>query len=372
MVSRRFSVFSCVALLAFSLGCSQKTVTTNDNKAPITKSLTKEDSEKVLARVGTRTITLGEFAAAVEHMDPLQRMRYQTPDGRKQLLREMVQTEMLASEAIDRGYDKDPVVEQELRAKVRDVVLSELRATLPGPEAVPMAEVQKYYDEHKDDFLDPERRRLSVIVFKTEAEANAALEQLKVKAGEKPDAVLWGKLVKAKSIGPGRSESLPDDLAGDVGFVASPSAGTRGANNRVPEEVRTAAFQVPNVGEAFPKVVKAHELIRNTLEPGKKEAAEDRFYLLRIVQKDAEKMRVLGEAEASIRNVLVQQKMREKERAFVEELKKKVAISIDDAVLQTVKLPTETSGIAAPSSHPASSGNPAPSAKPTPSSAASK
>ena len=45
--------------------------------------LTPEQASQVLAKVGDRTITLGDYAAALERMDPFERMRYQTEDRRQ-------------------------------------------------------------------------------------------------------------------------------------------------------------------------------------------------------------------------------------------------------------------------------------------------
>ena len=42
--------------------------------------LSPEQAAQVLARVGTRIITLGDFAAALERMDPFERIRYQSDD----------------------------------------------------------------------------------------------------------------------------------------------------------------------------------------------------------------------------------------------------------------------------------------------------
>ena len=50
--------------------------------------LTPELAAKVLARVGEREITLGEYAATLERMDQFERLRYQSPERKKQLLEE--------------------------------------------------------------------------------------------------------------------------------------------------------------------------------------------------------------------------------------------------------------------------------------------
>ena len=61
--------------------------------------LSSAQAAQVLARVGTRTITLGDFAAALERMDPFERIRYQTDDRRQALLDEMIIVELMAREA---------------------------------------------------------------------------------------------------------------------------------------------------------------------------------------------------------------------------------------------------------------------------------
>ena len=68
-----------------------------------TSSLTPEQAAKVLAKVGDRTITLGDYVAALEHMDQFDRLRYQSPERRKELLDELVEVELLAQEATAKG-----------------------------------------------------------------------------------------------------------------------------------------------------------------------------------------------------------------------------------------------------------------------------
>src|SRR5882724_5983171 len=53
--------------------------------------LTPELAKQVLAKVGEREITLGEYAETLARMDPFERLRYQSADRRKQLLSEMIQ-----------------------------------------------------------------------------------------------------------------------------------------------------------------------------------------------------------------------------------------------------------------------------------------
>ncbi|RYE88702.1 MAG: hypothetical protein EOO75_13010 [Myxococcales bacterium] len=71
-------------------------------------NLPPEEAARVLARVGDRTITLGDYAAALERMNDFDRMRYQAPDKRRELLNEMIDFELLALEARRQGLDKSP------------------------------------------------------------------------------------------------------------------------------------------------------------------------------------------------------------------------------------------------------------------------
>ena len=62
-------------------------------------SLTPEQAKQTLAKVGDDTITLGDYAAALEHMDQFDRLRYQSVERRKELLDEMITVQLLAKEA---------------------------------------------------------------------------------------------------------------------------------------------------------------------------------------------------------------------------------------------------------------------------------
>ncbi|MEA2750678.1 MAG: hypothetical protein QOI41_4821, partial [Myxococcales bacterium] len=138
-------------------------------------SLTPEQSKQTLAKVGDETITLGDYAAALEHMDQFDRLRYQSTERRKELLDEMITVQLLAKEATAKGYDKDPIAQQEMRAILRDSMLAEARKNAPAPADVPEADVRAWFEAHRAEYKDPERRRVSVIVARDEATANAAL-----------------------------------------------------------------------------------------------------------------------------------------------------------------------------------------------------
>jgi peptidyl-prolyl cis-trans isomerase C len=303
----------------------------SDAGASPTKLLTNEQAAQVLAKVGDKTITLGDYTAALEHMDQFDRLRYQSPERRKELLDEMITVELLAMEATAKGYDKDPLAQQELRAILRDAMLAEARKGAPTPADIPESEVRAWFDAHSAEYKDPERRRVSVVTVASESEAQAVLAAAKKTTG----STQWGELVRSKSLDPQARANVPVDLAGDLGIV-SPPGDPRGDNARVPPEVRAAVFAIAELGAVHDKVV----------------AAGGRFHVVRLTQTIPPHERSYEEAERSIRVKLAQDKLRAKEDDLIAELKKSVKVEIDEAALGTVKVNTGAAS-SAPGSAPA-------------------
>ncbi len=317
-----------LALAMMAWGCSKPSASTARpiDGGAATGALSPEEASQVLAHVGDRTITLGDYVAALQHMDQFDRFRYSAPARRRELLGEMIDVMLLADEAREKGYDKDPAAQQEAREILRDALLKKAREGAPAPDDIPAPEVQAYFDAHKADFHDPERRRVSAIVLASAPSAAGVLD-----AAAKATATQWGELVKAKSIdaratGSSPAPSKPEaegplELAGDLGFV-SPPGDPRGVNVRVPEEVRSAVYEIANVGDVLPRVV----------------PASGKFYVVKLESKTEGRDRTLQDAERSIRVKLAQEKARAAEDALVLELRKQYPVEIDEAALAQVKV----------------------------------
>ncbi|MEZ4231752.1 MAG: peptidylprolyl isomerase [Polyangiaceae bacterium] len=324
---RHALLVACVGLAGCS-GCDDGSVGQVPSASASSGPLPPELAAKVLAKVGDREITLGEYAATLERMDQFERLRYQSPDRRKQLLDEMIQVELLAQEAERRGLDKRPETQERIRIILRNEVLKKLRRDVPGPESVTEADARRYYEKHRDDFREPERRRVAVIVSSDEAKAKALLAQ-----ATKATPMQWGKLVMENSLEkpPNPSPTAPLELAGDLGIVSAPGV-ERGANQRVPPAVRAAVFKISKIGEVHDAVVE---------DDGK-------FYIVRMIGKTDARDRPFKEAERSIRVSLVQEHIRAAEQKLEKELREKYPVKIDDQALEKVRLPDQQPKDAAP------------------------
>jgi parvulin-like peptidyl-prolyl isomerase len=290
--------------------------------------LTPELARQVLAKVGDREITLGEYAETLERMDPFERIRYQSADRRKLLLNEIIQVELLAEEAKRRGLDKQPETQERLRQILKDELLRDVHHEVPGPNDVSEADVHAYFDAHHDEFKEPERRRVAHLVLATEAQAKAALQK-----AEGASAADWGKLVSDVSLDkpPKSAAPAPTELAGDLGIVGPPGH-PRGANPRVPEALRAAVFEIAKVGDVLSRIV----------------PDAGRFHIVRMTGRSEARDRSFQDSERTIRVALVQQKIREREEQLEAELKQRYPVTVDDEALAKVKVPDVDAGAAPP------------------------
>ncbi|HTU57357.1 MAG TPA: peptidylprolyl isomerase [Polyangiales bacterium] len=273
----------------------------------------------MLARVGDRTITLGDYAAALERMDSFERSRYQSAERRRLLLNEMVDLELLAQEARRRGLDKQPETQERLRQMLRDELLRDARKEVANPNDIPESEVRAYYDQHKEEFDDPERRRVSHIALTNQAEAKKVLAlALKATPAE------WGKLVTENSVdkGPRGLGTSPPELAGNLGIVGPPGH-ARGASTLVPEPLREAVFKIEKDNGVYPELVESGGT----------------FHIVRLASRSPARTRSYEEAQRSIRVTLAQQASRQREVQLEQDMRAKFPVTIDQAALAKVNLP---------------------------------
>lgn len=302
------------------------------------KTLSPELAAKVLAKVGDREITLGEYAASLERMDQFERLRYQSPERRKALLDELIKVELLAAEAKRRGLDKRPETQERTRQILRDELLRRTRDGLPAPAEIPEAEVRAYYEKHRDQFREPERRRVAHILV-----ADAAKAKRVAALAAKATPIEWGRLVQEHSLDkpPKNAPSVPLELAGDLGIVSAPGD-KRGENPRVPEPVRKAVFEIEKLGGVLAEPVE---------DAG-------RFHVVRMTGRTEARDRALAEADRAIRVAILQERIKQSEEKMERELRGRYPVKIDEAALKQVTLPAGSAQGAAGDAPPAPPGRP--------------
>ncbi len=352
----RFIALSAVLVL---VACGQKKETPESGAAPsavpapksqLPGALSDEQKRAVLAKVGDRTSTLGESVETLERMDPFERQRYQSPERRKMLLDQIIEVELLAQEARRRGLDKLPETQLRLTQVLRDEVLAGLQDASPAPEAVPEAEVHAYYEAHRAELREPERRRVLHISVGSKDLATKIATEAQGASGEK-----WAELATKHSVdrrGTGKNEAA--ELAGDLGLVSAPGS-LRGENPLVAEPLRKAVFQLEKLGDVTREPVLADGLY-HVVRHGGVSAARDRSF------QDAERL---------IRVELSRQKFLEKEAQLEKQLRERFPVQIDEAAIAGIKpVPPSQVTLPEPKLAPSASPTPAVSVPSAPTSAA--
>lgn len=319
--------FGLVAALATSgcesCGSSRETSPRAGERA----GLSEEMAGRVLARVGERTITLGDYAAVLERMDPLERLRYQTADRRKELLEELIDLELLAREAEARGLAEQPETRALVDEMLRDEVLRQRRANVPRPEQIAAADVRAYYEAHQAELAEPERRRVAAFSLESGVRARAVLREALA-----ADAAAWARLVaehapeQAAPSGD-RTDARPGlELAADLGLVNAPGSGAS-ENDRVPEPLRAAVFRIERVGGVYPEPV----------------PHAGRFFIVRLTGQQAARQRTLPEVESLVRARLVRERIEQEDRALLERLRQEIPVRVNEAELERVPEPQSVS-----------------------------
>ena len=198
---------------------------------PETKDAPKADPEKVLAKVADREIREKDIDQVIRMMGPQGAMMYDNPQGRKAVLDELVSMHLFALKGAEEKLDQTPEFKAALETfRNQSLARAAIDASLKDVTASD-EEAKKFYDEHPDQFTQPERVHVRHILISddvTSADAIAKI-QADLKAGASFDEV-----AKSCSLCPSAAQG------GDLGEVSK--------GQMVPE-FEAAAFALKNPGD---------------------------------------------------------------------------------------------------------------------------
>jgi peptidyl-prolyl cis-trans isomerase C len=187
----------------------------------------------------------------------------------------------------------------------------------PGAQKeLPDAELQKYYDEHKDEFNRPRKVRLSAIVFNAPAGtpdrarkvALARKALAKVKAEEKKNPMAFQQAVTEFT-----EDAASKGVAGDLGFKSAEEL-----EKSFGKEVAQAAFSL-----------KAGEI------SGVVEGAQG-VYLVRVGGVQEELARSFDQVKAQINQKLQRERRTKEFDELVKKLRDEAKVTVDDKALEAI------------------------------------
>ena len=290
-------------------GCSKKA-----EEAAVTEDewsengLTEAQANEVLAKVGDRTITVGEFADRLASQSPYLRARVESRDRRKEFLDNLVRFELLAYEARRRGYEDKPEITRARRsAMIQQLVKREVDAPLEALE-ISDEEIKAIYDANPGDFSRPAQVRASHIFIANRARARKLLAQAK-----KADLAGFRKLAREQS-----EDEATKSRGGDLQFFEADREGSPA------KAIRDAAFSLDRVGLVYPDLVE---------EGGG-------YHIIMLTGKRAPLTRTFEQAKRTIRHKLIRERKEAAIAELTERLRKDIEVEVDYDALKDIQLVT--------------------------------
>jgi peptidyl-prolyl cis-trans isomerase C len=309
-----------LALALSSLGCQKKSDGTSQAQpsngpahaggGPTSPPQSAEELKAPLAKIDDVTITLGEFQERINRQSPYIRARYTSLEQKKEFLDSLVRFEVLAKEAYRRGLDKDPEVVRTMKqVMIQKLMRDEFDAKVTA-EAVPEAEMKAYYDANLSEYVKPEEVRASAIIVKNKAQADRVALEAKGDAGKTNKG--FRDLVMKYS-----ADEDTKLRGGDLRYFDA-------TTKDLPAPVVRGAFALINTGD-----------VSGVIDGG-----NGNFYVLKQTGRRKGMTKSFEDAKAAIRNKLFRENRLKAQKDFVDNLRNKSKIEIDETNLAKVRIDT--------------------------------
>jgi peptidyl-prolyl cis-trans isomerase C len=273
-----------------------------------------EELKTPLAKIDDVVITLGEFQERVNRQSPYIRARYTSLEQKKEFLDSLIRFEVLAKEAERRGFDKDPEVIRTMKQVMIQKLMKDEFEVRVTPDSINDTEISAYYESHLSEFVKPEEVRASAIMVRSKAQAERVAAEAAGDAGK-------------------TNKGFRDMVAK---YTAHEETKLRGGDLRYmtleskdwPKPVVQATFALVNTGDVS----------------GVVDAGDGTFWVLKQTGRRKAMTRTLADATQQIRNKLYREKRVDAQKQFIDGLRNKAKISIDESSLSKVKIDTSTQG----------------------------
>jgi hypothetical protein len=138
-------------------------------------------SEKVFVTVNEARLT----ETGLKNLVPSDFYNQLTPDHKKEIINEWVNSELLYQEALRKKLDADPEIRTIIENTRRTLLINELLERKLGEIEIPdTATLRQYYEDHKRNFVLQEREyHVRFAAFDTEQDAKDFWQQVKKKGG---------------------------------------------------------------------------------------------------------------------------------------------------------------------------------------------
>ncbi|MEG1432655.1 MULTISPECIES: peptidylprolyl isomerase [Eubacterium] len=135
--------------------------------------------DKVLATVGDKEIRQSQLDMLVAQAPQDQQAQFNSKEGRRRLLEEMIAQELFYLEGKDEKVDESEAFLKELEEAKEKLLKSHMITQFMSQFTVDDPEVRAYYDEHPQEFIAPDSIRASHILLPAKQQAIDIIEEIK-------------------------------------------------------------------------------------------------------------------------------------------------------------------------------------------------
>lgn len=137
---------------------------------------------KVLAKVGQKEITNLDVQSAIQGLDPFQAQQFQTEEGQKYVLEDLINQELLYMYAKENNVDQEEEFRNEMKRVEENVLKQYVINKILTNVKLTEEEKKAFYEAQKSSFSRPETASAKHILVDTEEKANEILD--KINSGE--------------------------------------------------------------------------------------------------------------------------------------------------------------------------------------------
>lgn len=247
------------------------------------------ENNQVLATVANREITENHVNFVKKNLDPQTAMQFNSPEGQKRIVHELVNQELLFLDALDNNIEQDSEFKAQFERIKSDFIKQFYMNKLLGSIDVEDKDILEFYGLNRDMFVEGESVKASHILVDTEEKALIILDEIN-------DGLSFEEAAKEYSNCPSR------EAGGDLGYF------TRG---KMVPEFEEASFE---------------------MEPGEISIpvkTQFGYHLIKVVDHKEPKILSYDEVKENIRKHLLSERQQEVYFGKVAELKKKYPVRIN-------------------------------------------
>lgn len=280
-------------------------------------------AEDIIAQVDDERIDIGYLKSYISTR-PMRAYSQVTSKTVEQRLEELITGELLSKEAVSIGLDRRPEIRIQIQQILAQNLLEEMVNKPVREREITEQELQDYYNEHIDEFQRPIQVRLADIFIAVAPAASSGQRKQKEEQAEKVLAEVLAH--KDERLGFGRrilkySDTPEKYPKGNTGFFD-----IEGKPLGLDTKLTREAFKLEKVGQVCEHIIKADDGYHIIMLAGKREAVNTPF----------------ERVKEQLRRRIYRERIELAQNEYIEGLKKKCRIKINQDVFDGLIRQQET------------------------------